>query len=110
MLHPPVKAGWLEDPLDLGHPAGGDDGAELASEKCGGLDAPMVGGDATPMGHKEQREGQPECPTPQPSPTNNPKQEGEPSIEVPKDTAPESDQGDEEVVCYAMEAELKSLD
>ena len=49
-------------------------------------------------------EGQLEPPTPMLSPTNTPKQEDEPSMEVP-----ESNQGDE-VVCYATEAELKSLD
>ena len=35
---------------------------------------------------------------------NNPKQEDEPSVQVT-----ESDQGDK-VICYATEAELKSLD
>ena len=49
------EAGWLEDPLDLGHLAGGDGKAELASVKCGGLDTPMVGGDASSVAHKEQR-------------------------------------------------------
>ena len=103
------EAGQLEDPLYLGHPAGGDGGVELACMKYEGLDTPMVGGDATPVAHKEQREGQSEPPTPPPSPTNNPKWEDEPSTEVPRDAAPESNQGNE-VICYAMEAELKSLD
>ena len=53
------EAGWLEDPLDLSHLAGGNGGAEPASAKCG-LDTPMVGGDAASMAHKEQREGQSE--------------------------------------------------
>ena len=47
------EAGWLENPLDLGHPAGGDGGAEPASANCGGLATPTVGGDATPTVHKE---------------------------------------------------------
>ena len=97
------EAGWLEDPLDLGHLAGGDSGAELASTKCG-LTTPTVGGDATSTAHEEQREGQLEPPTPLLSPMNSPRQEDEPSMEVS-----ESDQGDE-VICYATEAELKSLD
>ena len=49
------ESGWLEDPLDLGHLAGGDSGAELPSVQCGGLDTPMVDGNATPVAHKEQR-------------------------------------------------------
>ena len=92
-----------EDPLDLGNWAEGNGGAELAPEECG-LDTPMVGGDATSVVHEEQMESQSEPPTPLLSPTNSPKQEDKPSIEVP-----ESDQGDE-VICYATEAELKSLD
>ena len=74
------------------------------------LDTPMVGGDTTPMVHEEQREGQSEPPTPLPSPTYSPKWEDEPSTEVPEYATPESNQGDEEVICYATEAELKSLD
>ena len=97
------EAGWLQDALDLSHPAGGNGGAELASTKCG-LNTPMVGRDATSVVHEEQRKGQSETPTPLPSPTNSPRQENKPSTEVP-----ELDQGDE-VICYAMEAELKSLD
>ena len=97
------EARWLEDPLDLSHPAGGNSGAEPASARYG-LDTPTVGGDATSATHEEQREGQSEPPTPLPSPTNSPRQEDEPSAEVP-----ESDQGNE-VICYATEVELKSLD
>ena len=97
------EAGQLEDPLILGHLAWGDGEAEPASAKCG-LDTPMMGGDATSAALEEQREGQSEPPTPVPSPTNSPKQEDEPSVEVT-----ESDQGDE-VICYAIEVELKSLD
>ena len=102
----------LEDPLDLGHPAGSDSGAEQASVRCGGPNTPTVGGDATHTVHKKQREDQElKPPTPLPSSTNGPKQEDEPPMEVPKDATPEFDQGNEdEAVCYAMEAELKSLD
>ena len=89
--------------MDFGHPGEGDGGAEPAPAECG-LDTPMVGGDATSVVHEEQMEGQVEPPTPPLSPMNIPKWEDEPSTEVP-----ESDQGDE-VVCYATEAELKSLD
>ena len=53
------ESGWLEDPFDLSHLAGGDGRAELASTKCG-LDTPIVGGDATSAAHEEQREGQSE--------------------------------------------------
>ena len=52
-----LEAGWLEDPLDLGHSAGGNGRAEPASTKCG-LDTPTVGGDATSAAHEKQREGQ----------------------------------------------------
>ena len=76
------EAGQHEDPLDFGHLAEGDGGAEPASAKCG-LDTPMVGGDTAPMAHEEQTEGQLEPPTPLLSPTNSPKWEDEPSMEVP---------------------------
>ena len=97
------EAGWHEDPLDRSHPAEGNGGAELASVKCG-LDTLMVGGDATSTAHEEQTEGQSEPWTPPLFPMNSPKMEGKPSAEVPK-----SDQGGE-VICYATEVELKSLD
>ena len=102
----------LEGPLDLDHLAGGDSGAEQASTKCGEPNTPKVGGDATHAVHKKQREDQKlKPPTPPPSSMNSPKWQDEPSIEVPEDTAPEFNQGDkDEVVCYATEAELKSLD
>ena len=48
----------LEGLLDLGHLAGGDSRAEQASVRCGGPDTPKVGGDATHMVHKKQREDQ----------------------------------------------------
>ena len=96
------EAGWLEAPLDLCHPAGGDGRAEPASTKCG-LDTPMEGGDATSAVHEEQREGQSEPPTPPSSPTNSPRWENEPSAEVPKSYQCNK------VICYATEAELKSL-
>ena len=72
----------------------------------------MVGGDATHEAHKKQKEDQKsKLPTPLPSSMNSPKWEDEPSMEVPKDATPEFNQGDEdEVICYATEAELKSLD
>ena len=96
------KTRRLEALLDLGHLAGGDSRAEPASAKCG-FDTPMEGGDATSAAHEEQREGQSEPPTPLPSPMNSPSQQDEPSTEVP-----ESDQGDE-VICYTMKVEVKSL-
>ena len=66
----------LEGPLDLGHLAGGDSGAEQAPAKCGGPDTPTVGGDATHAVHKKQREDQKsKPPTPLPSSMNSPKQE-----------------------------------
>ena len=93
----------LEGPLDLGHPGGGDGGAEQAPMKCGGLDTPMVSGDATHTVHKKQREDQKsKPPTPPPSSMNSPKWEDKPPAKVPKDATPEFDQGDEdEVICYA---------
>ena len=102
----------LEGSLDLGHSAGGDGRAEQAPMKWGGPNTPMVGGDTTHVVHKKQREDQKlKPPTPPPSSMNSPKQDDEPPTEVPKDAAPEFDQGDEdEVICYAKEAELKSLD
>ena len=94
------EARQLEVPLDLSSPANG--GPEPASMK-GELDIPMEGGDATFVVHEEQRVGQLKPPTLLLSPMNNPRQEDEPPAEVP-----ESDQGNE-VICYAMEVELKSL-
>ena len=102
----------LEGPLDLGHLAAGDSRAEQASARCGGPNTPMVGGDVTHMVHKKQREDQElKPPPPLLSSMNSPTWEDEPPVEVPEDTAPEFDQGDEdEVICYATEAELKSID
>ena len=63
----------LEGPLDLGHPAGGDGGAEQAPAMCGGPDTPMVGGVATHVAHKRQREDQKlKPPTPLSSSMNSP--------------------------------------
>ena len=106
------KVMLLEGPLGLGHPAGSDGRAEQVSTRCGGPTTTMVGGDATHMMHKKQRED-PESkpPTALSSFTNSPKWEDEPPVEVPEDAALEFDQGNkDEVACYAMEAELKSLD
>ena len=73
------EARWLEDSLNLGHPAGSDGRAEPASTKCG-LDTSMVGGDVTSVVHKEQRKGQSKPPTPLLFPMNSPKQKDEPSM------------------------------
>ena len=102
----------LVGPLDLGHSAGGDGRAEQASTKCGGPNTPTVGGDTTHVVHKKQREDQEsKPPTPPPSSMNSPKWEEKPPAEVLGDAAPMFNQGNEdEVICYATEAELKSLD
>ena len=74
----------LEGPLDLGHLAGHDSGAEQASMKCGGPDTPMVGGNDTHMVHKKQKEGQKSKPPTLPlSSTNSPKWEDKPPAKVP---------------------------
>ena len=69
----------LDGPLDLGHPAGGNSRAEQAPAKCGGPDTPTVGGDATHVVHKKQREDQKsKPPIPLLSSMNSPKQQDEP--------------------------------
>ena len=106
------EAVLFEGSLDLGYPAGGDSRAEQASMRCGGPNTPMEGGDTTHTAHKKQREDQELKPsTPLPSSTNSPKWEDKPPAVVPKDATPEFNQDDEdEVICYATEAELKPLD
>ena len=96
------EARQLEDSWISATQLGGNSGTESASTKCG-LDTPMVGGDAASVAHEEQRKGQLEPPIPLPSPMNSPKWEDKPSAEVT-----ESDQGNE-VICYAMEAEVPRL-